>query len=259
MKILRLHSTGTDVRKWQLFLLGEGYSLQVDGKFGSNTERHTKAFQQVNGLSADGVVGPKTYVKAFEKGMPFLTDPGDTSETSLNWPPSPEFNRLNNLADKQKHFGKFNFTRVANSDNINITCNWYRDKMTSINIPVIKHFENGSSSGNVPFHNKVAHQLKGLFEAWEKEGLLDHIKSWGGTYNPRLMRGGSNLSHHAFATAFDINVAWNGLGHTPALVGQEGSVRKLVPLANKYGFFWGGHFNSRLDGMHFEIARVLPV
>jgi len=27
-----------------------------------------------------------------------------------------------------------------------------------------------------------------------------------------------------------------------------------VPLANKWGFYWGGHFGGRLDGMHFEVA-----
>lgn len=64
-------------------------------------------------------------------------------------------------------------------------------------------------------------------------------------------------SNHAWGTAFDINVPWNGLGATPALVGARGSVRKLVPLANEHGFYWGGHFNGRPDGMHFEIAQIL--
>jgi len=27
-----------------------------------------------------------------------------------------------------------------------------------------------------------------------------------------------------------------------------------VPLANEHGFYWGGHFRHRPDGMHFEIA-----
>src|SRR5690554_1262312 len=107
MKILRLHSSGPHVRKWQLFLSGEGYNLQVDGKFGTLTEKHIKAFQQGNGLSADGVVGPKTYVKAFEKGMPFLTDPTDTSEMGLNWPPKPDFSYIGGTLNRQNHFGKF--------------------------------------------------------------------------------------------------------------------------------------------------------
>src|SRR5690554_2872529 len=124
MKILRLHSTGTDVRKWQLFLSGEGYNLQVDGKFGSITERHTKAFQQGNGLSADGVVGPKTYVKAFEKGMPFLTDTKNTSETGLSWPPRPDFSLITKTEDKHRHFGRFTYNRIGNNGEIKILGNW---------------------------------------------------------------------------------------------------------------------------------------
>jgi len=27
-----------------------------------------------------------------------------------------------------------------------------------------------------------------------------------------------------------------------------------VPIANRFGFYWGGHYQSRMDGMHFEIA-----
>jgi hypothetical protein len=43
----------------------------------------------------------------------------------------------------------------------------------------------------------------------------------------------------------------------PPIVGEKGSVRLLVPLANKFGFFWGGHYRNRKDGMHFELAKLL--
>ena len=49
---------------------------------------------------------------------------------------------------------------------------------------------------------------------------------------------------------------WNGLGARPALVGQKGCVRELVEIANRNGFYWGGHF-TRLDGMHWEVAKIL--
>ena len=73
---------------------------------------------------------------------------------------------------------------------------------------------------------------------------------------PRFVRGSRTiLSNHSFGTAFDINVPWNLLGSVPALVGQKGSVRELVPIANQNGFYWGGHF-PRKDGMHFSIAKL---
>jgi hypothetical protein len=38
-------------------------------------------------------------------------------------------------------------------------------------------------------------------------------------------------------------------------------VRELVPLANKWGFWWGGHWGyngkGRYDGMHFEVAKLI--
>jgi hypothetical protein len=34
-------------------------------------------------------------------------------------------------------------------------------------------------------------------------------------------------------------------------------VRELVPIANKHGFYWGGHYSKRADGMHFEAAKVV--
>jgi hypothetical protein len=73
---------------------------------------------------------------------------------------------------------------------------------------------------------------------------------------PRFIRGSrTTLSNHAFGTAFDINCDFNRLGHTPALMGERGCVREMVRIAHENGFYWGGHF-TRLDGMHFEVAKL---
>ncbi|MBP0575977.1 M15 family metallopeptidase [Mycobacterium tuberculosis] len=40
-------------------------------------------------------------------------------------------------------------------------------------------------------------------------------------------------------------------------MGAKGCVRELVPIANRFGFYWGGHFSTRADGMHFEVAKLL--
>jgi hypothetical protein len=112
-------------------------------------------------------------------------------------------------------------------------------------------------NANVRCHRLVAKQTIDLFAAWEQEGLMPLVLSWHGMYNPRFIRGREGaLSNHAFGSAFDINLDNNMLGALPALVGQKGSVRLLVETANRFGFYWGGHF-SRRDGMHFEIARIL--
>ena len=91
----------------------------------------------------------------------------------------------------------------------------------------------------------------------ERDGLISLVRSWGGSFVPRYVRGSAtNLSNHAWGTAFDIDAEWNPRGALPVLRGRVGSVRELVPRAHELGFYWGGHF-SRRDGMHFEIARLL--
>jgi hypothetical protein len=50
------------------------------------------------------------------------------------------------------------------------------------------------------------------------------------------------------------NAAFNPLGADPATFGEKGCLYELVPIANNHGFFWGGHFRRRKDGVHFELA-----
>ena len=72
MKTLRKGDKGADVKDLQKKLLALGYTLPkygADGDFGKETEAAVKAFQQDNGLQADGVVGQKTW-EALEKAKP---------------------------------------------------------------------------------------------------------------------------------------------------------------------------------------------
>jgi len=68
-KTLRSGDKGEEVKALQERLnvlakeLGLGDALFVDGSYGPATRRLVKAIQAYKGLSADGVVGPKTYEK----------------------------------------------------------------------------------------------------------------------------------------------------------------------------------------------------
>lgn len=255
LTLIRLGSRGNEVLQWQLFLAGlQLYRGKLDGQFGPLTLDATKAFQTLQQVFPDGVVGMATYGKALLLGFNGVDD-NRTSSVGANWPPKPiRLKALANEAQRQARFGKIEYQRLSpHTDAIKITNRWEQQHMEMVEIPQLKSLVKG---GKVYFNKQAAPQLLSLFAAWEKAHLLSCIKTFDGAFNPRCIRGRQELSCHAFGIAFDLNARWNGLNRVPALVGTEGSVRELVPIANEHGFFWGGHFTNRLDGMHFEVAEI---
>jgi D-alanyl-D-alanine carboxypeptidase/Putative peptidoglycan binding domain len=261
MRILRKGMKGTDVERWQNFLAGQGFSMgQVDGDFGKKTVNATMEFQTKHGLTPDGIVGIRTMGLAMTLGFEAIKDPTDKSTTGPNFPPLPDFKSLNGLAARQKVFGKFAFKHKPlpnNPEHIVITDGWEGQNIVRVTIPQLVGVEGATFDGGVRFHKLAVDQLVALWAAWEKAKLLDRVFTYGGDFNPRFVRKKIGvLSNHAFGSAFDINAAFNPLGTQPALVGKKGSVRELVTIANQHGFFWGGHFSKRPDGMHFEVAFI---
>jgi len=185
---------------------------------------------------------------------------GAPTPTGAEFPPRPAFPPLVTTAQRQQLFGAFSFVadpQPGNREHIRITDDWAETNIIDVSIPV-KHVAGKDGPLVMPFHRLAADQLVALWLEWERKGLLDRIVSFDGAFVPRFVRGSTtSLSNHAFGTAFDINAEFNNLGRTPAAVGAQGSVRELVPIANELGFFWGGHYNHRLDGMHFEVAKLL--
>lgn len=261
IQILRKGSVGPEVERWQNFLRGlaSDSNVIVNATFDSATELETKAFQSKKGLISDGVVGPKTLSVAIQCGYPIMTDP--TSATNgPNWPPRPQVGPLS-VNDREKVFGKFAYVSSPVSGNpeaITITDGWAKKNITTVVVPQIKGIPGFSKSGNVSIHTSLSKQFVNLFNEWDAAGLTRHIMTWGGSWAPRFIRGSrTTLSNHAWATAFDINVQWNMLGAQPALRGETGSVRELVDIAYKNGFYWGGWFSNRPDGMHFEAYKII--
>jgi hypothetical protein len=58
---LRRNASGEQVATLQFLLTEHGAKLVVDGHFGARTQAAVEAFQQQNGLEADGIVGPRTW------------------------------------------------------------------------------------------------------------------------------------------------------------------------------------------------------
>lgn len=252
MRVLGLNITGTDVTAWQTFLVGRGLLAEITGTFDAATDKATRDFQRQHRLTVDGEAGEATFSVALQLGLSF----GDAAHTEKRLPPRPSFGSPTQ-AQRTVLFGEFHY-QPAGGGNIRITDNWVQENVRKVFLPGLAGKKIAPADGKILFHKLAIPQLVAMFEVWEQRGLLNRILTWAGSFVPRMIRGSSiQLSSHAFASAFDINAAWNGLGVRPPLLGKPGSVVELVPIANAFGFFWGGHYVSRPDGMHFEVARIL--
>lgn len=81
-RTLRRGDRGDDVKNWQTFLARLGlYTIQLDGIFGTQTDRGTRQFQTQSSIAIDGVVGPETRRAAVEAGY-LGTTAGIRSEPS---------------------------------------------------------------------------------------------------------------------------------------------------------------------------------
>ena len=146
---------------------------------------------------------------------------------------------------------------ASNPERIIIT-NGFEANIVTRQVPQLVGKDGAPASGKLGMHRLIADQLVSLWVAWEKLGLAGLVTGFGGLWSPRFVRGSTTtLSNHAWGTAFDVNVSANYLWHLPAFPGENGSLFKLVPVAQDYGFGWGGHYRGRLDGMHFEALKVL--
>lgn len=255
MQTILLGSSGPTVTAWQEFLRGQDlYFDEAHGTFDAATDTATKSFQRAHGLGIDGEVGPKTWGKAESLG--FKDDDLDDADG----PDRPTDLAPASLALRQKLFGAFQFTPApspGNPEGIKILGTWTKDNIVTVTVPQLVGVTGAHPRGLVSFHKKATPQLLALFAGWEAAGLMHHVLTYAGTWNPRFVRGSrTSLSNHAWGTAIDLNAQWNGLKMRPALKGAKGSVRELVPLAVRLGFWWGGWF-ERQDGMHFECAKLL--
>lgn len=253
---------GAEVVAWQTFLVGQGAAISTDGVFGPRTEAATKTFQSEVSLPATGRVDGETLAAARGRGFgePVGGPQHPVEEHGPEWPPRPSFPPLISQIDRASLFGSFRYEPAptpGNPEGIHIVDGWAGVNIVSVSIPQLRGVVGAPSNCMVALHRLAAPKVQELFARWEQAGLLHLVKSWAGSWAPRFVRGSrSTLSNHAFGTAFDINASWNALGAVPALAGRTGSVRELVPLANELGFFWGGHYSTRPDGMHFELARL---
>lgn len=194
-------------------------------------------------------------------GRPWTLQPPRPGDPA--WPPRPAFSFIATSGDvRDRLFGRIEWRRAAyGRRDVVITNDWAARNLVNVQIPQLVRTP-GGNGGRVRFHRVAAEQLRRLWQTWENYDLLRFVLTYDGDFVARTIGADPRqpaynvLSNHAYGIAFDINARWNGYGVRPALVGQEGSVRALVELANLHGFYWGGHWAPPIqDGMHFEWAR----
>jgi hypothetical protein len=131
-----------------------------------------------------------------------------------------------------------------------------RDKIKSTKIDQLVGIRGAPDDGMVECHGHIALFLQAAFAEIAEKQLLDRILTFDGLWVPRHINWNPNrgISLHSWGIAFDINAHWNGFGAHPPETGEHGSVRELVAIFEKHGFYWGGHFRHA-DGMHFQWGR----
>ena len=90
VRTMKKGSRGSDVKTLQTALKDKGfYNGKIDGIYGKKTVSAVKAFQRKNGLKADGVAGPKTLGKLYEKSNAETESPAETNPPSPQTTPEP--------------------------------------------------------------------------------------------------------------------------------------------------------------------------
>ena len=113
-------------------------------------------------------------------------------------------------------------------------------------LPLSWDFEQHANS--IRCHRVVVEPLTAVFDRLQLRDALWMVKSYGGCWNHRLVRGGAEQSMHSWGVAIDLNTPTNRLG-------EYGDMPWVVVEAFKhYGWVWGGDF-SRKDFMHFQYGR----
>ena len=137
---------------------------------------------------------------------------------------------------------------------------WEKEHLVRV-IPPYQMFYIGKPIKSFRVHKKCASaMLRALMEIHkvtkgDKKLLTESgANVFAGSYNYRLMRGGSRLSMHSGGCAIDLDPANNGMSDVTPKFAKYPFVVKAF---EDQGAVWGGRWAGRnCDGMHFQFARV---
>lgn len=198
--------------------------IKADGDFGTITESGVRSFQYTHGIIADGIVGVATWMK-LGKSKP-ATDRDKLISRFGNPMEDPRLFETQYMMTFfiQKEFPEVSFPKVYMNRHL------------------------------IPEFKKVIAILK-------QKNLLKEIKTYGGCWLPRYIRGYEAqkiLSIHTWALAIDFNASDNPLGMTK----QQALDMGLTPFSKEFDQVWRdcgwvcGIDFKRGDGMHYQNVNV---
>jgi hypothetical protein len=165
------------------------YDGAIDGLYGYKTEAAIRAFQRLNGLEVDGIIGPKTKAELFPE--PFGNRDDWSAPTSGTWPTQ---------ADADNFYGRPGSNHAVLELPFSMRIAW--NKNQTISRFVINEKCHASAL-------RCFNRINDAYSPSQRRAL--GIDLFGGCYAKRKMRGGSRWSMHAYAAAIDFDPVRNQL------------------------------------------------
>ena len=131
--MLSYGSSGDDVKELQKALNNSGYSLDVDGIFGTKTQSAVKEYQKSKGLSVDGIVGNNTWTSLSNSTVSKKNTDGNQAISTKDG------NTIEGLVEKNRPTYQKSESVLSAEKNLE---NWEQNKPESYNSKYSQEIEN---------------------------------------------------------------------------------------------------------------------
>lgn len=206
------------------------------------------AFQSAQGLTADGVAGPRTYNAALRVHLglaPLRIPSAAPGKDGVSRP------------DLDACYGKFGYTHLPpdkikdkkDSGRIVRDAGWESAKLVN------KRLWDGQS---LKLHRDIADEFDWLFKLASKASGYQPVYLVGDKPRHTLWNPAKSLSTHSWGIAADFDCARNDLGGVDAEKGGPSLMRKhpeFPAVFKAYGWAWGGDWSIK-DDMHVQRGSV---